>query len=48
MSPDNKKEIFAEILNGDTPLLVDFTATWCGSCKMMKPVLEDLHRRKGE
>lgn len=41
-------ETFNDIISGPVPVLVDFYATWCGPCKMMHPVLEQMKAALGE
>ena len=39
---------FDEMINSTTPTLVDFYATWCGPCKMMSPLLEQVATEMGD
>ena len=38
----NSKNFESEVLNSDKVVLADFNAQWCGPCKMLKPIIDDI------
>ena len=44
----NKSNFQNEVMNSDKPVLLDFWAPWCGLCRMVVPIVEEIARERGD